>query len=57
MKEIKFILLLRHPDGREYSIEEKDDTSIWISDNTGEGGEFKSKDFFEIVDKFYKENF
>ena len=40
-----------------YVISYKDEKSIWISDGTGEGGEFSSKMFFDVVDKFYKDNF
>lgn len=42
---------------KKYEIEYKDEKSIWISDGTGEGGEFSNEKFFEMIDKFYKENF
>lgn len=41
-----------------YSITKFDDNSIWITDTkTGEGGQFSAEMFYEMVHKFYKENF
>ena len=45
-----------NPDQR-YEISMNKDNKVWISDGTGEGGEFNDKAFFKVIDKFYKENF
>lgn len=33
------------------------DEHIWIELDSGEGGDFSGKDFFDLVLKFYKDNF
>lgn len=30
---------------------------FWLNNQDGEGGTFDIKQFFEIIDKFFKENF
>jgi hypothetical protein len=52
-----FILIVKNKDGRQYEIEHKDEKSIWIGDGTGESGEFNAENFFNAIDKFYKDNF
>jgi len=55
---ISFILQIRSKEKNiYYEIEQKDDNSLWIGDGTGEGGEFDSEKFFEVIDKFYQKNF
>ncbi len=34
-----------------------DQAKVWIEAESGEGGEFDAQKFFEVVDKFYKDNF
>ena len=34
-----------------------DETKIWITAEGGEGGEFEAQAFYDVIDKFYKENF
>ena len=41
---------------KSYSIEYKDH-SIWIYQEGGEGGEFNLQAFYDVVNKFYEDNF
>lgn len=56
---IKFILTITDPknSAKGYAIEKKDDHSIWISGEDGEGAEFSAEKFYEAIDKFYRDNF
>jgi hypothetical protein len=46
----KYSICRQDPDG--------ENKSVWIEDTeTAEGGEFQDEAFFEVVDKFYKDNF
>jgi len=56
---ITYEIIIRNPkdSNQVYAISPKNNTSIWISDTTGEGAEFKSQMFFDMIDKFYKDNF
>lgn len=40
----------------DYTISRKD-SGIWITRNSGEGGEFCESDISKVIDKFYKEHF
>ena len=41
----------------EYDISMKTDDTLWITNSDGEGGEFSGEDFFNVVDKFFKDRF
>ncbi len=56
---ISIEMIIRDPNNPSeyYTIIPKDEKSIWINGDDGEGGEFDSGLFFKIIDKFYKNNF
>lgn len=56
---LQFELTIRNPNNltEMYVISARDDLSIWLEKGDGEGGEFKTAKLFEVIDKFYKDNF
>lgn len=40
-----------------FLIAEVDDEHIWITAESGEGGQFKKSEFEKVVETFYRENF
>jgi len=45
----------------EYSLcefsDKKNEKTIWIEHESGEGSQFQKSDFLKVLNKFYKENF
>ena len=41
----------------EFTICRQDDKSLWIQDESGEGGQFKEESLAEVIRKYYKEHF
>ena len=54
-----FELLIRNPKNllTGYTLSCKDDHSFWMEKENGEGAEFRTSQLFEVLDKFYKDNF
>jgi len=50
-------LVIEDKDGSYYELSDFDAKALWIENEAGEGGEIADDKFYELIDKFFKENF
>ena len=51
------ILLIEDKNGKHYRLNDFDPKTLWIENEAGEGIQITEDKFYELIDKFFKENF